>query len=112
MRRRITSFISLLPLVILISLPCPVKQDLKQLLGIPINTSAQTAKNNNTVGVYTSKNKEREQKRQKSKNQHLFNHVSLPFFVSSDVILYQSTGSDPGEPSSIPIFLKYRKLII
>lgn len=112
MRKRIIPFLYLLPLVILISLPCPVKQDLKQLLGIPINTSAQIAKNN-TVCVYASvQNKEREQKRQKSNSQHIFSHASFHFFVYSDVILDKSTESDSRAPSSIPIFLKCRKLII
>ena len=49
MRKRAIIFLYLLPLVILISLPCSIKQDIKQLLGIPVQVSLQIEKSRNTV---------------------------------------------------------------
>ncbi|MBD8389125.1 hypothetical protein [Dysgonomonas sp. BGC7] len=113
MHKRITSFIYLLPLVILISLPCSVKQDLKQLFGIPVNTSVQIEKSGNTICVYTSvQSKKNEKKKQQFNVKHLFKQASSFFSLSTDLTLYQSTGSDPSNFSPVPIFLRCRKLII
>ena len=56
MRRYSLTFLILLPLTILISLPCSIKQDIKQLLGISVNASAQVEKSkiNHNICVYTS----------------------------------------------------------
>lgn len=113
MHKRITSFIYLLPLVILISLPCSVKQDLKQLFGIPVNTSVQIEKSGNTICVYTSvQSKKNEKKKQQFNVKHLFKQASSFFSLPTDLTLYQSTGSDPSNFSPVPIFLRCRKLII
>lgn len=113
MHRRITSFIYLLPLVILISLPCSVKQDIKQLLGILVNTSVQIEKSGNTICVYTSvQSKINEKKKQQFNVKHTFKQTSSFFSLPTDLTLYQSTGSDPTDFSPVPIFLRCRKLII
>ena len=113
MDRRIISFLYLLPLVVLISLPCSVKQDLKQLLNIPTEASVLVEKTNNVVCVYTSVQSEKcERKKQKLNVKNTFDQFFSCFFMSDNVSLYQCTGSDPTALSSIPIFLKCRKLII
>lgn len=113
MRKHIVTFLYLLPLVILISLPCSVKQDVKQLLGIPVNTSVQIEKSSNTICVYTSvQSKKKEKKKQQFNVKHLFKQAFSFFSIPTDLSLYNSTGSDPSSFSSVPIFLIYRKLII
>lgn len=116
MRKRAIIFLYLLPLVILISLPCSIKQDIKQLLGVPVQASLQIQKGSNSVCVYTSTQKQNKESKKKEQQRNLKNGLfrsplSRPF-VSTDIALYESTGSDPSDSSSIPIFLVYRKLII
>lgn len=116
MRRRIIPFLILLPLAILTSLPCSIKQDIKQLLGISVNTSAQIEKSkiSNSICAYTSIQKKKNEKQQKlniKQKQTIERFLPQPI-VPTDILLYQSTGSDPNKTSSIPIFLVYRKLII
>lgn len=117
MRKRAIIFLYLLPLVILISLPCSIKQDIKQLLGIPVQVSLQIEKSSNTVCVYSSTQKQKKDSKKKGQQRNLKAAVLLrsPLsrpFVSTDIALYESTGSDPSDSSTIPIFLVYRKLII
>ena len=116
MRKRAIIFLYLLPLVILISLPCSIKQDIKQLLGVPVQASLQIEKGGNSVCVYPSTQKQNKESRKKEQQRNLKtalfrSSLSRPF-VSTDIALYESTGSDPSYFSSIPIFLVYRKLII
>ncbi len=113
MRKNIVTLLYLLPLAILISLPCSVKQDIKQLLGIPVNASVQVEKSSNTICVYTSvQSKKNEKKRQQFNVKDIFKQTSSFFSIPTDLALYHSTGSDPSSFSSVPIFLIYRKLII
>ncbi len=114
MSRRIITFLILLPLAILISLPCPIKQDIKQLLSIPINASVQIDKSNkNYVCVYApAKNKKSERKQQKTNIKYLLSS-SISFSIEpTDNTQYQKTGLERDNISSIPIFLVHRKLII
>lgn len=116
MRKRAIIFLYLLPLVILISLPCSIKQDIKQLLGVPVQASLQIEKSSNPVCVYTSTQKQNKESKKKEQQRNLKtvllrSPLSRPF-VSTDIALYESTGSDPSDSSTIPIFLVYRKLII
>lgn len=116
MRKRAIIFLYLLPLVILISLPCSIKQDIKQLLGIPVQVSLQIEKSSNTVCVYSSTQKQKKDSKKKEQQRNLKtvlfrSPLSRPF-VPTEIALYESTGSDPSYFSSIPIFLVYRKLII
>lgn len=116
MRKRAIIFLYLLPLVILISLPCSIKQDIKQLLGVPVQASLQIQKGSNSVCVYTSTQKQNKESRKKEQQRNLKNVLlRSPLsrsFVSTDIALYESTGSDSSDSSTIPIFLVYRKLII
>ena len=113
MRRHIVTFLYLLPLAILVSLPCSVKQDIKQLLGIPVNASVQVEKSSNTICVYTSvQNKKKEKREQELNVKDIFKRTSSFLSLSTDLALYHSTGSDPSYFFSVPIFLIYRKLII
>ncbi|MBK5722162.1 hypothetical protein JGH11_14895 [Dysgonomonas sp. Marseille-P4677] len=68
MRRRIITL-----LAILTSLPCSIKQDIRQLLDISVNTSAQIEKSkvSNSICAYTSI-------RRKAKNSGLISSRSRP----------------------------------
>ncbi|WP_085535679.1 hypothetical protein [Massilibacteroides vaginae] len=116
MRRRVTTFLILLPLALLTSLPCSIKQDLKQLLGISVNTSAQIEKSkvSNSICAYTSFQKKKSNKQQQLniKQKQSVAHFLIQPLVPTGSLLYQSSGSDPGTSSTIPLFLAYRKLII
>ena len=112
MRRPAITFLILLPLVILISLPCSIKQDIKQLLSIPVSTSAQIEKNNKVNTCVYTPVQNKKSKQQQLNIKHAFG-LSFPHLtVPVDITLYQSTESDPGIFYSVPIFLIYRKLII
>lgn len=113
MCKRIITFLILVPLAVLISLPCSIKQDIKQLLSIPINTSVQIEKSSkNGICVYTPVKDKTSQKQQQLNIKHFFTSSPAYFFEPDVLTFYQSTGSDPGEFYSVPIFLIYRKLII
>lgn len=117
MRRYSLTFLILLPLTILISLPCSIKQDIKQLLGISVNASAQVEKSkiNHNICVYTSIQEKKSEKQQQLniKQKQTCEHFLTQSIVPTDLLLYQSTGSDPTRTkSSTPIFLVYRTLII
>lgn len=114
MRRRVINLLILLPLAILISLPCSIKQDIKQLLNIPINTSASMDKSaNSSACSYTfAQDVKSDKEEQRFDVKPIFEGSFLSFTASSDIGFYQSTGADPGTSSTIPIFIIYRKLII
>lgn len=115
MCKRIVTFLILVPLVVLISLPCSIKQDIKQLLSIPINTSVQIDKSSkNGICVYTPVKNKKNKKQQQLNIKHFFT-LSPACFFEPDILTphqNQSIGLDPGKFYSIPIFLIYRKLII
>lgn len=116
MRRSIITLLILLPLAMLTSLSCPTKQNVKQLLGIPVNTSLQLERGSSTVctaiSAQTVKRETGETKQQHLNTQYIPGGLLLHSFVPTDIILNQGSGTDPVVFSAIPIFLAYRKLII
>lgn len=114
MRRQIITYIFLLPLAILLCVPCSTKKDIKQLFDICNHTPTQIGNaSNNTVCVYKPvKIVKHEKKEQNSKFKHTFGISLLSFLPSTTTTLHQSYNSDPKVSSPIPIFLIYRKLII
>ena len=113
MHKRIITILLLLPLVILIGLPCSMKQDFKHLLGIPVNGSIQVEKNNTSVCVYTyAQSKKETKKKQQLEVKKLLNRPLLKVLLSTDIISFQPIEIGSATFPSIPIFLIYRKLII
>lgn len=113
MHKRIITILLLLPLVILIGLPCSMKQDFKHLLGIPVNGSIQVEKNNTSVCVYTyTQSKKEAKKKQQPQIKKLLNRPFLKVLPAADIISFQPIEAGFDTSTSIPIFLIYRKLII
>lgn len=113
MHKQIVTILLLLPLAILIILPCSVKQDVKHLLGIPVNHSISVEKNNISVCGYTYiQSKKESQKKQQPGIKKLLSRFDMNLSVTTDIISFQRTRTDLDASFSVPIFLIYRKLII
>lgn len=116
MRRSIFTFLILLPLVILTGLSCPTKQNVKQLLGIPVNVSLQSERGSSAVCTYNSvqkiKSDTSERKQQQLHTKYIHGGLLLDSFIPTDIIFNRSTDTGSATFFTIPIFLAYRKLII
>lgn len=117
MRRSIVLFLTLLPLVMLTSLSCPIKQNVKQLLGVPAaNASLQVERGSNAVCAYASIQNDKIDKRETKQNhvdaKSTFCRLLLQPFMPDHAIHDKSTGTDPVPSTSTPLFIFYRQLII
>lgn len=114
MSKRIITYLLLLPLALLTTLPCSIKQDIKLLLGIAVNTSFQVEKSriSNTTCAYTYNTKKKSEKQQQFNSKKILYHFFSQPIVLADTSLYQKEKPNQEISSSPPIFLVYRKLII
>jgi hypothetical protein len=117
MRRRIVLFLTLLPLVMLTGLSCPVKQSVKLLLGIPAaNASLQLERGSSAACAYASiqndKIDKRETRQHRLDTKSTFGRLLLQPFMPDYAIHDKSAGPDRVLSTSTPLFIFYRHLII
>ncbi len=116
MYKSIITYLALLPLAILISLSCPLKQEVRLLLDIPVNTSAQTDnyKSSKVCLAVLTKDKESQKRKQyfNIKVQFLRKDSDSPSSDSNTSVISHIGYFNLSRYKEVPIFLLFRKLII
>lgn len=115
MRRFFITLFGLVPLAILVSLSCPAKQTVKELLGISVNFPLQTERGG-TACVFLSEQKRNESLRKIDRKVTKVQSVQNNSLYRWETFLpYQEIprlGILLSILTSVPIFLACRKLII
>ncbi len=114
MRKRIITYLILLPLAILTCLSCPLKQEVKILLDITVNTSAQTDnyKPSRACLLVLAENRKCQKDKQHFTDKFFQKSVNITFLESNSLLDYNSKYFGYKNRKEAPIFLLYRQLII
>ncbi len=109
-------YLMFLPLFILLCLTCPVKQEIKRSLNIPINIQLDLEKSNNfrsCISTFQQNDLTQKNKKQAEERYFLFtdkNHLDYRGnFTSTNLYPHQPVEVDI---LSVPLFIYHRKLII
>lgn len=107
-------YLMLLPLALLLCLTCPVKQEIKQSLNIPIDTHISFEKKNDFRSCITVTRNNLFQKTQKQITEKDLLYSSFVFaeYIDNAPIYPQQNNFLNGNSTSVPLFIFHRKLII
>ena len=106
----------ILPVLILICLSCPVKQEIKQFLGIPLQQQAEESSSTKACTLFTQSKKRIAKSQAKQERNDL--HLSQMSIYLQSLQIDTSFLSDQRGDSLVyvkpkePLFITYRQLII
>lgn len=116
MRRKLSLFLVLLPLMMLIVTPCSLKQNVKELLGVESTLPFNVEDRGSSICTYVS-GQDKINDTSKIKQYHfniksLFDESMFQSFSNMSVKFSRISFFKPIYKTAIPIFLVFRKLII